>query len=106
MFEPFTRRRLFKSFAAGLAGASVNASRSDARIRQDPQPPPDKGSLLLTEFEPRSMLRVKETEVPRARFPVIDVHTHVTRRAKRINGVSQGETITIGAPPSDLLPAM
>src|SRR4030095_9878645 len=78
-----------------------------ADVRQDAaQQAPDKGSLLLTEFEPRSMLHVKETQVPRARFPVIDVHTHVTRRAKPKAGVSQGEAIIVSAPPRDVLPAM
>jgi predicted TIM-barrel fold metal-dependent hydrolase len=52
------------------------------------------------------MLHVKETQVPRARFPVIDVHTHVTRRAKTTAGVSQGEAIIVSAPPRDVLPAM
>jgi predicted TIM-barrel fold metal-dependent hydrolase len=106
MFESLTRRRLFKSLAAGLAGVSVSTSHSDASIWQDTQQPSDKGSLLLTEFEPRSMLHVKETPVPRARFPVIDVHTHITRRTKSAAGVSQGEAITISAPPGDILPAM
>ena len=109
MFESFSRRRLFRTLAAGLAGAgaSITANRTEAGLRQGaPQPPSDKGSLLLTEFEPRSMLHVKETAVPRARFPVIDVHTHVTFRAKQTGGVTQGEAITISAPPRDVLPAM
>jgi predicted TIM-barrel fold metal-dependent hydrolase len=35
------------------------------------------GAITLPQFEPRSTLRVKETKVLRAKFPVIDVHTHV-----------------------------
>ena len=106
MFESFSRRRLFTLIAAGLAGASVGANRARAGARQDAPQAPDKGSLPLTEFEPRSMLHVTETQVPRARFPVIDVHTHVTRRAKSTGGVSQGEAIIVSAPPRDILPAM
>ncbi len=34
-------------------------------------------NLPLLDFQPRSMLITKETPVPRARYPVIDVHTHV-----------------------------
>jgi predicted TIM-barrel fold metal-dependent hydrolase len=34
------------------------------------------GQLLLRDFKPESMLRVTETKVDRARFPVIDVHNH------------------------------
>jgi predicted TIM-barrel fold metal-dependent hydrolase len=35
------------------------------------------GGITLREFEPRSMLRVAEHPVERAKFPVIDVHTHL-----------------------------
>jgi len=33
-------------------------------------------NLLLENFRPRSMLKVEEHAITRARFPVIDVHTH------------------------------
>ena len=36
------------------------------------------GALPLVDFEPKSMLRVKETRVERPRFPVIDFHTHLS----------------------------
>jgi predicted TIM-barrel fold metal-dependent hydrolase len=39
------------------------------------QTPPDK--LLLKDYKPRSIYRIPETRVEKARFPVIDVHTHV-----------------------------
>ena len=35
------------------------------------------GGIKLSDYEPRSMLRVPEHPVRRARFPVIDVHTHI-----------------------------
>lgn len=34
--------------------------------------------LPLSDFEPSSMLRVPETKVPRPRFPVIDIHAHLS----------------------------
>src|ERR1700686_1164662 len=34
-------------------------------------------TLLLKDFEPKSMLHAAEHSVPRAKFPVIDVHNHV-----------------------------
>jgi len=34
------------------------------------------GQLLLRDFKPESMMRVTQTKVDRARFPVIDVHNH------------------------------
>jgi len=105
IFNPLTRRRLFTSIAGGLAGASLGSRRATAAPRQE-APPAAKGSLLLSEFEPKSMLHVQETPIERARFPVIDVHTHVTFRAKQTGGVSQGEAINIPAPPGEILPAM
>ncbi len=36
------------------------------------------GGIPLEQYEPKSMLHVPETHVPRARFPVIDFHTHIT----------------------------
>ena len=52
------------------------------------------------------MLHVPETRVPRARFPVIDIHTHLSWAAARKNGVSVGEEMTYPAPPQVLLPVM
>ena len=105
IFNPLTRRRLFTSMAGGLAGASLGSRRATAAPCQE-APPAAKGSLQLSEFEPKSMLHVQETPIERARFPVIDVHTHVTFRAKQTGGDSQGEAINIPAPPGEILPAM
>jgi len=38
---------------------------------------PARDGLLLRDFAPDSMLRVRTTEVRHARFPVIDVHCHL-----------------------------
>jgi len=35
------------------------------------------GAIALPEFQPKSMLHVAAHPVPRAKFPVIDVHTHL-----------------------------
>ena len=69
---------------------------------------PDQGKsqLRLFDFKPRSMLHVKQTRVERPRFPVIDMHTHLTWTANVRNGVSVGEDITVFAQPEDLLPVM
>src|SRR5260370_34469831 len=34
-------------------------------------------ALYLSEFEPRSRLEVKRTEITKPRFPVIDAHNHL-----------------------------
>jgi len=33
--------------------------------------------LALADYEPRSMLRVQQTQVEKSRFPAIDFHTHI-----------------------------
>ncbi len=55
------------------------------------------GSLALSDFRPKSMLHVPETDVPRARFPVVDVHCHVARTAREERGVPLGEATVIDA---------
>ncbi len=77
-----TRRRLIAAMGAGAASA------------QTPRP------LDLSQFEPRSTLHVKETAVPRARFPVIDFHTHLSW------GDPKGEKADIILPPAQLLTVM
>ena len=55
-----------------------------------------KSPLPLTEFEPRSMLHVKETNVPRARFPVIDFHTHLSwSGGKPRNNATPAEVLAV-----------
>lgn len=67
----------------GFAGAAVSSGAAGGQSRGSGpaggQKPPA-APLLLTDYQPRSMLQVAETAVERARFPVIDVHTHLTSR--------------------------
>jgi predicted TIM-barrel fold metal-dependent hydrolase len=62
--------------------------------------------LQLADFQPRSMLHVPETKVPRPRYPVIDIHTHLSVTAKADNGVGIGEAMKYFAPVEALLPLM
>ena len=62
--------------------------------------------LALADFQPRSMLHVPQTAVARARFPVIDIHTHISSQASHDHGVSIGEKMIYPAPASELLPMM
>ena len=94
----WSRRGWLSAAGAGLVGSTVAG---DARAAHDlaanAQAPPNQAPPLpLAEFEPKSMLHVKETPVARARFPVIDFHTHVSRRRAQKPAV----------PPADLLKAM
>ncbi len=48
------------------------------QIKYGADPDADKNkTLLLKDFEPKSMLHLAAHEVPRAKYPVIDVHNHV-----------------------------
>jgi predicted TIM-barrel fold metal-dependent hydrolase len=60
-------------------GMASLASRAPGRAQQPPpQVQPAAAGLPLEQYQPKSMLHVPETHVPRARFPVIDWHTHIT----------------------------
>jgi predicted TIM-barrel fold metal-dependent hydrolase len=52
------------------------------------------------------MLHVPETRVPRARFPVIDFHTHLGSSAGGKAGVPHGEQVRFRAPAPELLAVM
>src|SRR6202049_5056678 len=62
--------------------------------------------LQLADFQPRSMLHVPETKVPRSRYPVIDIHTHLSFAAKTANGVGIAEAMKYSAPVEAILPLM
>jgi predicted TIM-barrel fold metal-dependent hydrolase len=51
------------------------------------------------------MLVVPQHPIERARFPVVDMHTHPTGRASRA-GIPRGESIEVRNPPAQLLPLM
>jgi len=83
-------------------------SSKDARVTaSSPGAAPSSGAELpLARFEPRSMLHVAATRVERPRFPVIDLHTHLSWSATVRNGVATGERMRYFAEPQDLLPVM
>ena len=70
------------------------------------QPDAGKSGLRLKDFQPRSMLHVPKTHIERPRFPVIDVHAHLTWSSNVRSGISVGEEVTLFAQPKDLLPVM
>ena len=61
----------FRSAAAHEAAAPA------AKASPAPSPAAAGGPLALKDFQPKSMLHVAEHKVARARFPAIDVHTHL-----------------------------
>ncbi len=62
--------------------------------------------LDLSEFEPQSMLAVKQTQVERSRYPVIDIHAHRSFSNLVVNGVHLGAERQYLATPEELLPVM
>jgi predicted TIM-barrel fold metal-dependent hydrolase len=92
----------------GLAGTALVTPAATIRQRGadsvQAKPPGNAGALPLEQFQPRSMLRVGETQVPRARFPVIDIHTHLTRPDRAGGGADESTTAIV--PTSELLPVM
>jgi predicted TIM-barrel fold metal-dependent hydrolase len=64
------RRDLLLTMGAAAAAAPGQTPSTNA---------PDQKQLLpIEQFQPRSMLHTEETKVPRAAFPVVDMHTHIT----------------------------
>lgn len=105
------RRELIYGAGAGLvAGTTIGAramtGRSSKLDKQRQGIQAHQESLKLSDYEPISELRVKETHVPRARFPVIDTHTHLSFSAKVVNGVQLSATRKYLDTPEDLLPIM
>ncbi|MCI0621206.1 MAG: amidohydrolase family protein [Acidobacteria bacterium] len=103
---PCTRRQW-------LAAASVSALGSLSPLRllcAAPEPQAlssrKKTGLDLSDFEPRSMLHVSSHPVERARFPVIDIHTHLAFSARSEKGVAMGEERKFLATPEELLEVM
>ena len=62
-------RRRFFSVTAAVAGACVESRRAAAQER---------AKLALEDFQPKSMLVADQHPVERAKFPIIDVHTHLS----------------------------
>jgi predicted TIM-barrel fold metal-dependent hydrolase len=91
------RRSFLATPLAALAAAQSTRAQSTNTQSAD---------LPLKQFEPKSMLRVPERPVPKAMFPVIDFHTHLSWPAKSSKGVALTGDRNFIATPDDLLPTM
>lgn len=80
------RRSFVAQSAAALAlrsSFSANKARSESASQTADHGKSEKdGALSLHSYQPRSMLHLEEMHIPRARFPVIDIHTHVTEEGR------------------------
>lgn len=66
---------------ASLLAAGRRAIGQQPRPPANTAPPPSDSVLPIERYQPKSALHVTETQAPRARFPVIDFHTHITGAA-------------------------
>ena len=95
-----------RQWLATLAMLAAGSRRPAVAATGRPSQAPAGAGLDVRQFEPRSMLHVRESVVERARFPVVDFHTHITFRAKGKAGVPHGEDQRFLAPPPELLAVM
>jgi predicted TIM-barrel fold metal-dependent hydrolase len=91
-------------YGAGLiAGASpLLTARANAQAERPPAPKP----LELSQYEPKSMLHVSESHVERAKFPLIDIHTHISASTKSEAGVELSAERQYLGTPQELLAVM
>ena len=99
------RRAWLASLGAGLASVPRAATGQPRPPSTQPAPQARPGSLALDDFQPRSMLVVPQQPIDRARFPVVDMHTHPTGRATSA-GIPRGEAIEVRSTPAELLALM
>jgi predicted TIM-barrel fold metal-dependent hydrolase len=99
------RRTWLRGLAAGALGVipvRAGAAGEDASATCAPKD----GRLLLQDFRPESMLHVTQTRVEKPRFPVIDVHAHLTSTAEGSAGVDTGEEVVFHTTPAQALAVM
>jgi predicted TIM-barrel fold metal-dependent hydrolase len=101
-YVPLNRRQWL--YGAGLiAGASpLLTPRPNAQAERRPAPKP----LDLSQYEPKSMLHVRESHVERAKFPLIDIHTHISVSTKSEVGVELAAERQYLGTPEELLQVM
>lgn len=102
-------RGLGFAMGASVQGGAVRAfagAKSDPAQDSAQQTSAPGGRLALADYQPKSMLQVHETHVDRARFPAIDVHTHITVSAKSENGVELSPDRKYLGTPEELLAVM
>jgi predicted TIM-barrel fold metal-dependent hydrolase len=97
-----------RQWICGMGMVVGAAAQGSGALAGAPENAPERGpcTLALTEFEPKSTLQVHESRVERARFPVIDFHTHLTHSAKSQSGVELAAERQYLGTPDFLMPVM
>jgi predicted TIM-barrel fold metal-dependent hydrolase len=102
------RRQWLRTLGLALGASAHRATALPTSALHEPQSQPGVPAppLPLAEYEPKSMLHMQQTYIERARFPVIDIHTHITVSAQSRNGVDLSAERTYLGKPDELLPLM
>src|ERR1700758_3298086 len=89
-------------------GVMAAAAQPGAGFGKDNQETPktEPRPLRLQDFEPKSMLQVHESRIERAKFAVVDFHTHITTSARSENGVELASERKYLGTPEELLAVM
>jgi predicted TIM-barrel fold metal-dependent hydrolase len=92
------------ALAGNAAGEKKAAPAKKAAAAKNAVP---KDDLPLRLYEPKSMLHVPETKVPKAKFPVIDIHTHLSFSSSLESTLSgKDDKPTFTAKLDEILPVM
>jgi predicted TIM-barrel fold metal-dependent hydrolase len=95
------RQWLYGAGVLAAAGSGIaNAAAPVAEEKAKPAP------LDLSQYEPKSMLQVHESHIERAKFPVIDFHTHISLSTKSEKGVELSPDRQYLGTPQELLAVM
>ncbi len=98
------RRELL--YGTGLGLVSSVAARAGVKAPEPREEPPKHKVLDLPDYQPVSMLHVRETHVEKSRYPVIDFHTHISFSARGEKGVPMVPERRYAATPEELIPVM
>jgi predicted TIM-barrel fold metal-dependent hydrolase len=98
------RRQLL--YGAGIGLMSSVATKAGEKPTPSKDEQPEHRALRLSDYQPTSMLHVRETRVERALYPVIDIHTHITESKKSVNGVDLAAERNFYASPNELIEVM
>ena len=96
-------RRQWLYGAGALAAAGTGIANAAAPVTEEKAKP---APLDLSQYEPKSMLQVHESLIERAKFPVIDFHTHISLSTKSEKGVELSPDRQYLGTPQELLAVM
>ena len=95
-----------RTWLAALGAGTVSAFAASGANGDITGCPASASPLRLQDFRPKSMLHVKETRVATPRFPVIDVHTHMSFAKGGRRGAASDDQVAFTTTAEDALAVM